>query len=45
MSRKLRQMMDIVQQDPAVENVVGYTGVGSGGGGMRRSIPATSSFR
>jgi multidrug efflux pump len=32
MSRKLRQMMNIVQQDPAVENVVGYTGVGSGGG-------------
>ena len=25
-------MMDIVQADPAVENVVGYTGVGSGGG-------------
>jgi multidrug efflux pump len=32
MSQKLRQMVDIVQQDPAVENVVGYTGVGSGGG-------------
>ncbi len=32
MSRKLRQMMSIVQQDPAVQNVVGYTGVGSGGG-------------
>jgi len=32
MSAKLRQMMDIVQSDPAVENVVGYTGVGSGGG-------------
>jgi multidrug efflux pump len=32
MSQKLRQMMAIVQQDPAVENVVGYTGVGSGGG-------------
>ncbi len=32
MSAKLRQMMDIVRQDPAVENVVGYTGVGSGGG-------------
>ena len=25
-------MMDIVRADPAVENVVGYTGVGSGGG-------------
>jgi multidrug efflux pump len=33
MSEKLRQMMSIVQADPAVENVVGYTGVGSGGGG------------
>jgi multidrug efflux pump len=32
MSKKLRQMMSIVQQDPAVQNVVGYTGVGSGGG-------------
>jgi len=32
MTQKLRQMMSIVRQDPAVENVVGYTGVGSGGG-------------
>jgi multidrug efflux pump len=32
MSKKLRQMIEIVQQDPAVENVVGYTGVGSGNG-------------
>jgi multidrug efflux pump len=32
MSQKLRQMMSIVQSDPAVQNVVGYTGVGSGGG-------------
>jgi multidrug efflux pump len=32
MSQKLRQMMDIVRADPAVQNVVGYTGVGSGGG-------------
>ena len=32
MTQKLRQMMAIVQADPAVENVVGYTGVGSGGG-------------
>ncbi len=32
MSCKLQQMMDIVRADPAVENVVGYTGVGSGGG-------------
>jgi len=32
MTQKLRQMVAIVQQDPAVEHVVGYTGVGSGGG-------------
>ena len=32
MTQKLRQMTAIVQEDPAVENVVGYTGVGSGGG-------------
>ncbi len=32
MTQKLRQMVAIVQQDPAVQDVVGYTGVGSGGG-------------
>jgi multidrug efflux pump len=32
MSTKLTEMMDIVRADPAVEDVVGYTGVGSGGG-------------
>jgi multidrug efflux pump len=32
MSQKLRQMTAIVQADPAVDHVVGYTGVGSGGG-------------
>jgi multidrug efflux pump len=32
MSKKLTEMMDIVRADPAVENVLGYTGVGSGGG-------------
>jgi multidrug efflux pump len=32
MSQKLQQMIAIVRQDPAVENVVGYTGTGSGGG-------------
>jgi multidrug efflux pump len=32
MASKLRQMMAIVQADPAVEHIVGYTGVGSGGG-------------
>jgi multidrug efflux pump len=33
MAVKLRQMMAIVQQDPAVENVVGFTGANSGFGG------------
>jgi multidrug efflux pump len=32
MSQKLRQMMEIVRSDPAVETAVGYTGTGSGGG-------------
>jgi len=32
MTQKLRQMLAIVQADPAVEHFVGYTGVGSGGG-------------
>ncbi len=31
MSKRLTQMMAIVQRDPAVEHVVGYTGAGSGG--------------
>jgi multidrug efflux pump len=33
MQRKLTQMMDIVQHDPATQNVVGFTGAGGGGGG------------
>ncbi len=32
MSMKLKQMIDIVRADPAVDTVVGFTGVGSGGG-------------
>jgi multidrug efflux pump len=32
MRDKLRQLMDIVQADPAVASVAGYTGAGSGGG-------------
>jgi multidrug efflux pump len=32
MSQKLRQMASIVAQDPAVDHVAGFTGVGSGGG-------------
>ena len=33
MSEKLQQMMDIIQQDPAVSNVVGFTGAGAIFGG------------
>jgi multidrug efflux pump len=32
MSQKLKQMINIVRADPAVDTVVGFTGVGSGGG-------------
>src|SRR6202012_848394 len=31
-SKKFEQIMAIVQKDPAVQDVVGYTGTGSGGG-------------
>ena len=33
MQGKLAQLMDIVQHDPAVQDVVGFTGAGGGGGG------------
>jgi multidrug efflux pump len=33
MQVKLAQLMDIVQHDPAVQTVVGFTGAGGGGGG------------
>jgi multidrug efflux pump len=33
MQQKLGQMVAIIQHDPAVESVSGYTGVGGGGGG------------
>ena len=33
MEQKLTQMMEIVQHDPAVQSVVGFTGQGSGGAG------------
>ncbi len=32
MEKKLAQLMKIVEKDPAVQTVVGFTGVGSGGG-------------
>ena len=34
MEKKLAQLMSIVQHDPAVETVVGFTGGGGGGGGQ-----------
>ncbi|MBV8910597.1 MAG: efflux RND transporter permease subunit, partial [Gammaproteobacteria bacterium] len=37
MSRKLRQFLRIVQADPAVDTVVGFTGGGSQGGGQVNS--------
>ena len=37
MSKKLRQFMQIVQADPAVDTVVGFTGGGSQGGGQTNS--------
>jgi multidrug efflux pump len=37
MSSKLQQMMNIVQQDSAVQNVVGFTGAASGFGGSVNS--------
>jgi multidrug efflux pump len=37
MSRKLRQFIRIVQSDPAVDTVVGFTGGGSAGGGQVNS--------
>jgi multidrug efflux pump len=35
MKDKLVQLMNIVQADPAVQSVAGYTGAGSGGGGSQ----------
>jgi multidrug efflux pump len=41
MKKKFTQFVDIVQQDPAVENVVGFTG--GGGGGPRGGATNTGS--
>jgi multidrug efflux pump len=38
MKDKLVQLMNIVQADPAVESVAGYTGAGSGGGGSQTNM-------
>jgi multidrug efflux pump len=45
MSRKLRQTMDIIQQDPAVENVVGFTGANSCCGGSGNTGAALISLK
>ena len=45
MARKLRLTLAIVQQDPAVENVVGFTGAGSGFGGSSNTGSALISLK
>ena len=45
MALKLRQMMVIVQHDPAVENVVGFTGASSGFGGSANSSSVIVSLK
>ena len=45
MSEKLRPAMTIVQQDPAVESVVGFTGAGSGWGGSSNTATVFASLK
>ena len=45
MSEKLQQVMTIVQQDPAVESVVGFTGAGSGWGGSSNTATVFVSLK
>ena len=45
MSEKLRQTMSIVQQDPAAESVVGFTGAGSGWGGSSNAAAVFISLK
>jgi len=45
MSRKLREMMSIVREDPAVDNVVGFTGAGSGWGGSSNTATVLVSLK
>ena len=45
MSEKLRPVMTIVQQDPAVESVVGFTGAGSGWGGSSNTATVFASLK
>jgi multidrug efflux pump len=45
MSEKLKQAMSTVQQDPAVESVVGFTGAGSGWGGSSNTATVFISLK
>ena len=45
MSEKLRQVTAILQQDPAVESVVGFTGAGSGWGGSSNTAAVFVSLK
>jgi multidrug efflux pump len=45
MSTKLRDVMSIVRQDPAVESVVGFTGAGSGWGGSSNTATVFVSLK
>jgi multidrug efflux pump len=45
MSEKFRQIMSIVQQDPGVESVVGFTGAGSGWGGSSNTAAVLVSLK
>ena len=45
MSEKLRQVMTIVQQDPAIESVIGFTGAGSGWGGSSNTAAVFVSLK
>ena len=45
MTEKLRQVMTIVQQDPAIESVIGFTGAGSGWGGSSNTAAVFVSLK
>jgi multidrug efflux pump len=45
MQQKLRQLMDIVQKDPAVESVVGFAGGGGGGRSQTNSASVYVSLK
>ena len=45
MTEKLRQVMTIVRQDPAIESVIGFTGAGSGWGGSSNTAAVFVSLK